>query len=149
VKATVRTDAKRARRSVRQRELDVALSGKHTVSQAAPRGSIRKMARDPIAVLENMPITINDFRLLVHRTSFANDGLKAFAQEQCGFILKARTKRCEPQAIAVKSFTFEFGIGSRPYRKAGITSLPKSGIDLFISSCAMPPKLKVVVNVSK
>jgi hypothetical protein len=50
------------------------------------------MARDLFAVLENMPVTINDFRLLFHRTFFANVGLKTFAQEHCGFILKARTE---------------------------------------------------------
>jgi len=76
VKATVRTDAKGARRSVGKRELDVALSGKHTVSQAAPRGSIGKMAGDAFAVLENMAVTINYFQLLFHRILLANDGLR-------------------------------------------------------------------------
>jgi hypothetical protein len=46
--------------------LDVALSGKHTVSQAAARGTIGKMTGDAFAVLENMTVAINDFELLLH-----------------------------------------------------------------------------------
>jgi hypothetical protein len=39
--------------------------------------------------------------------------------------------------------------GAPHHRNAGITSLAKSRIDFIISAWGMPPKLNVVVSVSK
>src|SRR4030095_10624122 len=67
LKATVRTNAESALRSSRQRELDVALAREYTAPQAGRLYCVGKMSRDGFGVLKNVAVSINDFRLLLHR----------------------------------------------------------------------------------
>src|SRR5919108_4719642 len=70
---TVRTNAKSAGRSSRQRELDMALAGEHTSPHARRLDRVGKVPGDGFSILKNVAVTINDFRLLSHRILLYRD----------------------------------------------------------------------------
>src|SRR6187200_3581734 len=68
----VRCGRERARRPPRERILNMAVQRKHAAAQTPAGRAKWKMTGNPVAVLENMSVAIDDLDWLIHLSSSAN-----------------------------------------------------------------------------